>query len=203
MKRRLVLGVLAGLAFHSPAGAQPAEAPPAEEAVPEKQAEPPPAPTPEPEAKPAPEQPKAAPAELEDKPSALPKAAAPTLVYPRSSFSFGSYGRVVVSSDGRGGEGRNADVVAYGSRIDESTYAELELRRDDEWRKDVSSRVVTTLAIGGPLFHYDGRFDAQVAVRNLYVEERGIGDKGLSAWAARACTAATTSTCSTSGRSTT
>ncbi|MFO0571280.1 MAG: carbohydrate porin [Polyangiaceae bacterium] len=105
------------------------------------------------------------------------------LDYPRSSFSFGSYGRVVVASDGRGGEGRSADVVAYGSRIDETSYAELELRRDDEWEADLSSRVVTTLALGGPLFHYDGKFDAKVAVRNLYLEERGIGDKGLSAWA--------------------
>jgi hypothetical protein len=103
--------------------------------------------------------------------------------FPRSSFSFGSYGRVVVASDGRGGSGRNADVVAYGSRIDEGTYAELELRRVDDWSPSITSRIVTTLALAGPLFHYDGRFDARIAVRNLYVEERGIGDRGLSAWA--------------------
>ncbi len=109
-------------------------------------------------------------------------APAPKPEYPKSGFSFGSYGRVVVASDGRGGEGRNADVVAHGSRIDESTYAELELRRDDNWSRDLSSRVVTTLAIGGPIFHYNGKFDAKLALRNLYVEEKGIGDKGLSAW---------------------
>jgi maltoporin len=102
--------------------------------------------------------------------------------FPRSRFSFGSYGRVVAASDGRGGEGRNADVVAYGTRIDEGTYAELELRRDDEWEPGLESRIVTTLAIGAPVFHYDGKFDAKIALRNLYVEERGIGDKGLSAW---------------------
>jgi hypothetical protein len=89
----------------------------------------------------------------------------------------------VVASDGRGGEGRNADVVAYGSRIDEGTYAELELRRDDEYKKNLTSRIVTTLAIGGPVFHYDGKFDAKIALRNLYFEEKGIGDKNLSAWA--------------------
>jgi hypothetical protein len=109
------------------------------------------------------------------------KPAAPE--FPSSSFSFGSYGRVVVSADGRGGSGRNADIVAYGSRIDEGTYAELELRRSDDWSPSITSRIVTTLALAGPLFHYDGRFDAQIAVRNLYVEERGIGDRGLSAWA--------------------
>jgi maltoporin len=45
---------------------------------------------------------------------------------------------VVVASDGRGGGGRNADVVAYGSRIDEGTYAELELRRDDDWSPELT-----------------------------------------------------------------
>lgn len=107
----------------------------------------------------------------------------PPLEYPRSRFSFGSYGRVVAASDGRGGEGRNADVVAFGSRIDEGTYAELELRRDDFWKPELESRIVTTLAVAGPVFHYDGKFDAKIALRNLYVEERGIGAKELSVWA--------------------
>ncbi len=131
-----------------------------------------------------------APAEADapDAPAAPARAAAPDAgraepAYPKSRFSFGSYGRVVVASDGRGGAGRDADIVAHGTRIDEGTYAELELRRDDEWEPGISSRIVTTLAIGDPIFHYDGKFDAKIALRNLYVEERGIGDKGLSFWA--------------------
>jgi maltoporin len=34
-------------------------------------------------------------------------------------FSFGSYGRVVVSSDLRGHSGREANLVAWGTRIDD------------------------------------------------------------------------------------
>lgn len=103
-------------------------------------------------------------------------------------FQFGSYGRVVASLDGRGRSGRDADLVARGSRLDEGNYAELELRREDDWRKSdsddkVTTRIVTTTALGDPLFHSSGKFDATIAVRNLYIEERGIGSEKLAVWA--------------------
>lgn len=171
--------------------AQPVEPPPLEEPVPPAEPEPAPEPpAPPPEVKPAPparhQGGGAGVVPLPRRPFTKPPSTEPEVAeppYPRSRFSFGSYGRVVVAADGRGGEGRNADVVAYGTRIDEETYAELELRRDDDWAPKLSSRIVTTLAVGGPLFHYDGRFDAKIAIRNLYVEETGIGDEGLSVWA--------------------
>ncbi|MCA9626268.1 MAG: carbohydrate porin [Myxococcales bacterium] len=104
------------------------------------------------------------------------------LEYPRGSFSFGSYGRVIAAGDLRGGRGRDADIVAHGARIDEGSYGELELTRDDEWEDGIHSRVVSTLAIGEPIFHDSGSFDATIALRNFYVEERGVLDPGLSAW---------------------
>ena len=42
--------------------------------------------------------------------------------------------------------------------------------------------MVATLALGHPIFHYDGDFDARLAVRNLYLEERDLGLEGLSLW---------------------
>ncbi len=100
------------------------------------------------------------------------------------SFSFGSYGRVIAATDGTGRPGRNADIVGQGSRLDHSNYVELELRRDDHWAKvGADTRFVATLALGHPVFHYDGDFDAQFAVRNLYMEEKDLGLKGLSMWA--------------------
>lgn len=103
-------------------------------------------------------------------------------------FQFGSYGRVIASVDGRGRSGRDADLVARGSRLDEGNYAELELRREDDWRKSeaddtVTTRIVTTTAFADPLFHSSGKFDATIAVRNLYIEERGIGSEKLAVWA--------------------
>src|SRR5436309_2216031 len=46
-------------------------------------------------------------------------------------FEFGSYGRVRIASDLRGGTGRQANIVTHGDRIDEESYAELEIRRED------------------------------------------------------------------------
>jgi len=99
-------------------------------------------------------------------------------------FSFGSYGRVIAATDARGGPGRDADIVAHGSRLDESNYVELELRRDDDWVKTgASTRLVATLAIAHPVFHYDGEFDINLAVRNLYLQADDLGLDGLRVWA--------------------
>ena len=38
---------------------------------------------------------------------------------------------------------------------------------------------MTTVAVGNPVFHYNGEFDARLALRNLYLEEKGLGLDGL------------------------
>ena len=99
-------------------------------------------------------------------------------------FHFGSYGRIVAGGDAAGRAGRNADIIARGSRLDESNYAEIELRREDYWKKTGAyTRIVATSAFANPVFHYNGEFDAKIALRNLYIEETGLGAKGLSIWA--------------------
>jgi maltoporin len=103
-------------------------------------------------------------------------------------FSFGSYGRVNAASDLRGGSGRQANIVAFGTRIDKPTYAEIQLERRDVWpssygKGSISSNVVFTMAFAGPLFHETGEFEAKTAIRNLYAETKGIFYKGFSAWA--------------------
>jgi maltoporin len=99
-------------------------------------------------------------------------------------FHFGSYGRVVAAGDARGRPGRDTDIVGRGSRFDESTYAELELRREDYWKQTGAyTRVVATVAFRHPIFHYNGEFDAAIALRNLYIEETDLGLEGLSFWA--------------------
>jgi maltoporin len=91
---------------------------------------------------------------------------------------------MIAATDGRGGPGRDADLVAHGSRLDEYNYVELELRRDDYWKKTgASTRVVATLAVANPVFHYSGEFDVKMGIRNLYIEEQGLGLKNLSLWA--------------------
>lgn len=98
-------------------------------------------------------------------------------------FHFGSYGRVVAAGDHRGRAGRDADIAARGSRMDESSYLELELRREDYWeRTDSYTRIVATLAVAHPIFHYDGEFNLNAGMRNLYLEESGLGLDKLRVW---------------------
>jgi maltoporin len=87
------------------------------------------------------------------------------------SFEFGSYGRVWAAWDLRGATGRGTNVVAFGPRlVDEGNYGELELRREDKFDEKVRSRIVATVALFPPFFHFSGRPDNAIGVRNLYAQ---------------------------------
>ena len=99
-----------------------------------------------------------------------------------NGFHFGSYGRVVGASDLAGRTGRQSRIVAWAPRVDEDdTYAEIELRREDHIL-GMDTRIVATVAYGGPLFHYDGEFSERIAIRNLFAESTHILVRGLSIW---------------------
>jgi maltoporin len=101
---------------------------------------------------------------------------------PPQGFQFGSYARAVAATDLRGRAGREADLTAFNPRLDEAVYAELELRH--RWRLErVETLVVATLALQGPIFHYDAQFDEDWAVRNLFAEANHVFTKGLAFWA--------------------
>ncbi len=101
----------------------------------------------------------------------------------KGSFEFGSYGRMIAATDGQGGPGADADIVARGTRMDEGNYAEAELRREDHWDgTGIDTSIVITLAIASPVFHYSGDFELNAAIRNLFLEARNVGVEGLSAF---------------------
>jgi hypothetical protein len=89
---------------------------------------------------------------------------------------IGSYGRAQVAADVAGGAAQALDVVWYGSRLHKPSYAELDLgwRTEDE-ESGTTFRALFTPALSGTLFHYDGTFDASLAVRNLFAEARPAG----------------------------
>lgn len=99
-----------------------------------------------------------------------------------AGFHFGSYGRMRAATDLRGGGPQTANFVAHGSRLELAPYLELELRRTD-YVDDVRVRVISTVAMAGDPFHYTGRFETTTAVRNMFVDVRGIGSPGLTLWA--------------------
>ncbi len=107
---------------------------------------------------------------------AKPADAKPTDGKPAASFThagrfeFGSYGRVLIASDLRGGLAQPLNIVSHGTRIDEDSYAELELRREDDFSDKIHTRVVGTLALAAPFFHFSGKPEQFFYVRNLYAQ---------------------------------
>ena len=100
-----------------------------------------------------------------------------------SEVIVGSYGRVQASADLDGGQAEPVNVVAHGSRLEEDPYAELDLGWQMQTEDGARFRALVTPAIAGKLFHYDGEFDVDLAVRNLYAEARDFGVAGLGVWA--------------------
>ncbi len=96
-------------------------------------------------------------------------------------FRFGSYGRLIAGTDLRGGKPGSANVVAHGPRIVEPSYLELDFSYGFVGTRGLQVRPVVTLAFNGTLFHDTGKFDAQPALRNMYLDAQVT--KHLSAWA--------------------
>jgi hypothetical protein len=102
---------------------------------------------------------------------------------PESGFFLGTYGRAVSATDFRKRPGRDADIVARGTRLDESPYVEIDVQRQDYWKTTgATTRAVITLGTSAPMFHYNADFTIRMAVRNLFLQANNIGTKGLSAW---------------------
>ncbi len=97
-----------------------------------------------------------------------------------TGFRFGSYGRAIAGTDLRGGKPEKILLVARGPRVVELSYLELDFSYGFE-TKHGPLRPVLTLAFAGILFHETGQFDAQPALRNMFLE--GAVAKNLHAWA--------------------
>ncbi|WP_437737614.1 carbohydrate porin [Sorangium sp. So ce1335] len=104
---------------------------------------------------------------------------------PESGFFFGGVGRAVAAMDGEGNAPRDADIVLRGSRLDESTFVQLDLERQDYWQSTgATTRVAVRLVVDAPTLHYNNArpWNINMSLRNAFVEERDLGLKGLSVW---------------------
>jgi hypothetical protein len=102
---------------------------------------------------------------------------------PQDGLQVGSYGRVGVGTSPTGAGGTTA-VIAIPTRAVKAPYLELDL----VWSHtdpDSGARfdAVVTPALVGALFHYDGAFDGDLTLRNLYASARDALGEGSEAWA--------------------
>ncbi len=103
-----------------------------------------------------------------------------------AEVTLGSYGRIQASTDLAGGEGDAVDVVSHGTRLEKDPYLELDVVFAHELEgadHTALFEVVVTPALSGEVFHYDGEWDADLALRNLYAEASDFSSAPLSAWA--------------------
>jgi hypothetical protein len=168
------LGVMLALSA-TPAFAQPSPEAPPDEPAPAEHSEPEPRDLPpEPAPSPTPEVGK----DLVKDPVKQPVSwgAQPPEPHPDRGFRFGSYGRVLAGSDLRGGKPERVRVTAVSPRIIEPSYLELEFSYGFDQVRTMKSEIVIrpiiTLAFDGTLFHETGEFDAQPALRNMFVDGR-------------------------------
>ena len=100
-------------------------------------------------------------------------------------FDFGTYGRVNVAGDVRGGRGDPVNVVTHGSRLEETTYLELYFYYRLKFESGMKMKMGITLAFFEEFFHFSGQLDSTViAVREAYVEALNVGGlDGVHLWA--------------------
>lgn len=98
-------------------------------------------------------------------------------------LQVGSYGRVAVGTDARGAGGTPA-TVAIPTRLVKAPYLELDLAwREVDEESGARFDAVVTPALTGALFHYDGAFDGDLTLRNLYAAARDAVAPGVEVWA--------------------
>lgn len=108
----------------------------------------------------------------------------PAVERPASAgFSFGSYGRIMAGSDLQGGRAKPVEVASFGPRLIESPYVELDLSYRVEADSGARFRTLLTLGVSEALFHFNGRFDSAITLRNAYVAASHFGAEGLEIWA--------------------
>ncbi len=99
-------------------------------------------------------------------------------------FQFGSYGRVSAGSNLLGGTGRQVHLVTHPPRLLESSYAEIDFAYEQKLPSSPATFLTQiTLALGDKMFHFNGDFAADLAIRNLYLEVRDALLPGLWIWA--------------------
>ncbi len=96
---------------------------------------------------------------------------------------FGSYGRIGFFSDPDGSRAAQRQIVAFGPRLIEDNYLELDFGYVAYKGPEAQVRAIITMAFFDQLFHYDGRADARIGLRQAYVEAQKLWGTGFFGWA--------------------
>ena len=82
-------------------------------------------------------------------------------------LSFGSYGRVGIASNERGGQAQSPQLNQFGPRLAAGDYLELDFGTKPTKSPYGKTSILTTLAFDEGLFHYDGQWASNMALRRF------------------------------------
>jgi len=103
-----------------------------------------------------------------------------------SNLTMGSYGRIGIASDLDGGSGGPTQIVSHSTRIEKLPYQEIYLKYDftsENSKKDgIKVKLNYTMAFDQDLFHYTGKFDVNMAIRDFYIDVDNILLKNFNIW---------------------
>ncbi|MGB0645563.1 MAG: hypothetical protein ACPGQS_00235 [Bradymonadia bacterium] len=82
-------------------------------------------------------------------------------------LSFGSYGRVGIASNESGGRAESPQLNQFGPRLAARDYLELDFGTKPSKSPYGKTSILTTLAFDEGLFHYDGQWASNMALRRF------------------------------------
>ena len=101
------------------------------------------------------------------------------------NLQIGSYGRIGINSNLKGGRTKEIKVVSHSSRIEESPYQEIYFKYDfsskTATKNNIRNELNFAIAFDDSIFHYNGNFKVKSAIRNFYLNSKNL-IKGLNLW---------------------
>jgi maltoporin len=91
------------------------------------------------------------------------------------TLSFGSYGRVGLAASSGGGRAHSPAIVQFGPRLAAGNYLELDFGTQPIATPYGQSSMLTTLAFDEGLFHYDGQWNSNMALRRFQLTVTALG----------------------------
>ena len=91
------------------------------------------------------------------------------------TLSFGSYGRVSLAAALDGGRAQSPTIVQFGPRLAAGDYLELDFGTQPIVTPYGKASMLTTLAFDQGLFHYDGQWNSNMALRRFQLAVTTLG----------------------------
>jgi maltoporin len=103
-------------------------------------------------------------------------------LHAETQFTFGSYGRVGLSTDEKLAIPEARQIIQNGPRLTQTDYLELDFGFRFDPSPEGRMQLVTTFAYAGPYAHATGNFETPLSLRQAYLEIEGLAGTRSYLW---------------------